>query len=347
MGALAAILDRAFSIGIERDWVVVLCLSPSEGIQSFAARLRDTNVTMSLIYLVCKVSAPAIAGFVIPLLSKSSKNLNPSAQEMKVPCFVVGALNVVALVAEFVCTERIHALVPGLAIKKRNCNVQQSTQHDPGLKIQKDKSNALALSSFRVYMSQSVAFFGLGLAVLNLNPLTFGNGIMATYLLSRGMVLEHVGALRGIACAIGLLGTAMYRFLSVKQITLEAIATCGISFQFVCVVISLMSVWCMSRRALSLILLTGGVCLSRIGLWIFSVATTQLQQERVPENARAIVGGFQESINAFFNFAAFGLGTFFPDPDNFDVFIVTSALSVGVGLVLTFTGFARSNESNS
>jgi solute carrier family 40 (iron-regulated transporter), member 1 len=386
-GALAATMDRAFSIAIERDWVVVVCHAPTEGMSKrgvgdeavdlvFPSRLSDTNIMMRIIYLVCKVSAPAIAGFFIPLLSRSrGQDRNPTGSQMKLPCVFVGALTMSALFVEYICTTQIYESIPALAFKRlrkeddislrykqsgnqnivgsREMTLENQDIEDNncvGLDRQRRRShvlkppNALELSSFRVYISQSVALFGLALAVLNINPLTFGNGIMTTYLLSRGMALERVGLLRGLSAAVGFFGTLTYKFLYIQKISLEAIATYGVASQFLFVVVSLFSVLFASHTRTSLILLTGGECLSRIGLWTFDIAVTQLQQERVPESSRAIVGGFQESIDAFCNLAAFGLGIAYPDPDDFFIFVVTSALSVGIALVLTIAGLTRTSS---
>lgn len=364
MGAWAAIMDRAFLVAIERDWVVVLCQTSTGTVetadaaeQSFAYKLGDTNVTMKQIDLGCKVAAPAIAGFLIPLLSKSGHELNPSGNELKAACAFIGALNGMALLVEYICSGMVYELIPPLASKRlgvvetgsdeeksddRSCDrwddLQGSSNQGSTLL---DRGNIcrrlLVPTSLKIYFSQSIAMLGLGLAFLYMNPLTFGNGILMAYLLSRGVAMQRVGVLRGIASVIGLLGTHMYRFLTSRQISLESIAMSSIFYQFLCFVVCLISLL-VTSQSISLLLLIGGVCLSRIGLWTFDIAVTQIQQERIPENFRGVVGGAQEALNAFFTLASFGLGIICQDPEDFYVFVVAGALSVCIAVVLVFSG---------
>jgi iron-regulated transporter 1 len=85
----------------------------------------------------------------------------------------------------------------------------------------------------------------------------------------------------------------------------------------------------------SLALLIAGVCLSRIGLWVFDIAVTQLQQEQIPDGVRIRVGAVQSSMNAFFTLASFATGFLFPDPAKFHVFVASAFFSVSLA-ALTF-----------
>jgi hypothetical protein len=99
LGAVAQVMDQGFLISIERDWVVVLSeaaslsltktsrtnddghetikntkdLSTNDEVDTvFSQWLSQTNVAMKQIDLCCKVAAPAVAGFLLPLLTVST-----------------------------------------------------------------------------------------------------------------------------------------------------------------------------------------------------------------------------------------------------------------------------------
>jgi iron-regulated transporter 1 len=355
LGASAQVVDQGFLVAIERDWVVVLCQSAADSLLSHEEQsdeeiinnrelylsqwLCETNVSMKQIDLSCKVAAPAVAGFLIPFLS--------SQNDFRLVCILIGAINVAALIVEWLCTARIYQLIPDLALKnvqpdygrKSHGSMDDDDEND---EISEMSAQVLPMEQrfwgswitggLRKFFEQPCAAAGLGLALLYLNSLTFGNGIMQTYLLFRGMKLESVGVLRGIASAIGLLGTFVYRF-SVNRMSLESTGMWSVSYQFTCLTISLFSLSLMNDN-LVLSLLVTGVCLSRIGLWVFDISVTQLQQQEIPGEIRGEVGGVQQSLNAFFNVMSYTLGIFFPDPNDFPIYVTAACVSVGLATLL-------------
>ena len=94
----------------------------------------------------------------------------------------------------------------------------------------------------------------------------------------------------------------------------------------------------------SLTLFIFGVISSRIGLWVFDVAITQLMQMYIPANVRGVVGGVQKALNSFFGMFAFVLGLLFPTPSQFDIFVLCGYICVGTALILYAVGiwFRRS-----
>lgn len=170
------------------------------------------------------------------------------------------------------------------------------------------------------------------LASRYLNALTFG-GLMTGFLVWRGMHLETVGVWRGISAAVGLAGTFVYHF-SVKRTTLVSTGMWSVVYQFLCISLSFASLF-VEDYNLSIIMLIGGVCASRVGLWVFDIAVTQLMQEFIPAGVRGVVGGTQQSLNAFFQLLSFGLGLVFPDPRQFHIYV-----SAGYGAVSTMNGIS-------
>ncbi|GAX15983.1 solute carrier family 40 (iron-regulated transporter), member 1 [Fistulifera solaris] len=326
-GSLAQLLDRAFLVAIERDWVVVL--SQAAGEEHFQRFLSDTNVTMKQIDLSCKVVAPGIAGLLISMIGN-----------LKWACLVVGGINLAALFVEYSCTTKVYALIPALSFPKHDLEPQHETDESC---VVEENTGSPSLTNItcplwlpynlRIYLEQPSSPGGIGLAFLYANALTFGNGIMTSYLLYRGMPMDVVGILRGIASAIGLLGTVVYSY-SVVFLSLEATACWSVTFQCACLAVALVSVSLVSSDKSAEAMLVSSVSLSRIGLWVFDIAVTQMQQQEIPEHIRGLVGGVQHAMNAFFTILSFALGFVFPDPRQFQYFVLCGFTSVFFAAVL-------------
>lgn len=165
---------------------------------------------------------------------------------------------------------------------------------------------------------------------------------MTAYLVWRGMRLETIGVWRGVSSAVGLLGTCAYGYSS-KHATLVFTGMWSITFQFLCVTASYASLF-VEDYDLSLSLLIVGVCCSRIGLWVFDMSVTQLMQETVPDGVRGVVGGVQQSLNAFFGLLSFGLGMIFPKPSDFHVLVAAGYGGIALAVLLYGFGVCRRDE---
>jgi len=76
------------------------------------------------------------------------------------------------------------------------------------------------------------------------------------------------------------------------------------------------------------IMLIAGVCFSRIGLWVFDISVTQLMQLHIPPPVRGLIGGVQQSLNAFFTVIIYVAGLFISDPKYFKRFAFLSYAGV-------------------
>ena len=195
-GAAVRVLDQAFTVAIERDWVVEMSRASAEADRSaekgpqvvndasqqsttsaFPLYLAEMNVTMKQIDLSCKVVGPALAGLLLPLVSSQSMG-QTSTHGLEWGCLLVGLLNTLALVVEYICTAKIYDIVPSLAYKQE---MQQ------GSKCHSDDDASVAQGSLpwfhfcitrelRVYLEQPIALEGISLSLL------YGNG----YVMLRG-----------------------------------------------------------------------------------------------------------------------------------------------------------------
>jgi len=300
-----------------------------------------------------------LAGFFIAAFDTDDVN---SSVELSGAALLIGALNVACLVVEWFCTAKIYELIPALSLKEikdpKLANGQEKEEKPKSSasptthlelaesSLEENKGNTCRFfqvpTGWKIYMEQPVAWGGLALALLYLNILCFG-AIMTAYLVWRGMHLETIGVWRGISAVIGLLGTFAFNY-SVSKVSIELTGMWSILFQFLCLTISYASLF-VKNYMISLSMLIGGVCASRIGLWVFDIAIKQLMQEHVAESVRGVVGGIQQSLHAFFSLLMYALGVFYPDPKEFFILVATGYLCVGIAsLMYGFGIYLRRNE---
>uniref|UniRef100_A0A7S2K5D9 Solute carrier family 40 member n=1 Tax=Leptocylindrus danicus TaxID=163516 RepID=A0A7S2K5D9_9STRA len=308
---------------------------------------------MKQIDLSCKIIAPALAGGLV------------ATGDLRFTAAAVGVLNFLSIIVEYSCTEMIYKVTPRFASK--NASVRQAqngnyksnnltnSQHNQNGNGDHSNGEEGVISSgannddgwcclmkilkqdgmLKTYFQQPIAAGGVALSLLYLNILTFGS-IMTAYLVFRGVRMDVIGTLRGISCAIGLLGTVAFHF-SAARISLEATGLWAIILQFICLSVSYYSLF-VTDNYWSLFMLISGVCASRIGLWVFDISISQLMQEMVAEEVRGVVGGVQNSLNAMLGLLAYALGMLFPDPKEFHIYVVTGFSAVGVAMLLWFFG---------
>lgn len=184
LGSIARILDRGFVVAIERDWIVVMSklTSPTYGSSSSLSDssmpgeaerqwLSTTNVTMKQIDLSCKVVAPAIAGFFIAAFDDGTDPRHGG--DLSGAAVLVGLVNALALVVEYICTARIYSLIPDLATKappRPSSRVNLHEIHSDNLPeiptIGCGMCKVTIPESLELYFEQSVAPGGLALSLL-------------------------------------------------------------------------------------------------------------------------------------------------------------------------------------
>jgi solute carrier family 40 (iron-regulated transporter), member 1 len=121
----------------------------------------------------------------------------------------------------------------------------------------------------------------------------------------------------------------------------------SILYQLVFVSVSFAALFMTDAKqyTLSMVLLVGGVCLSRIGLWVFAMTVAQLMQEFIPDGFRGVVGGTQQSLNAFFQLSSFALGLLFPDPRDFPIYVAAGYAAVCSAALAFYLGiYLRRDE---
>jgi Ferroportin1 (FPN1) len=188
-GPLAQILDKAFLVTIERDWVVVMGeqvqnlkqVGSSSINQPSRTWLSETNVFMKQIDLSCRVAAPSFAGLVIgaSVAGRTENHADIGNEKLAFAAFLIGLLNGLSLIVEYCCTAHIYQLIPALAVK-RAVVVPVKTQHsdddrledsnDVGVTQSRNKTTsccAIALPfGLEIYLAQPISWAGVSLALL-------------------------------------------------------------------------------------------------------------------------------------------------------------------------------------
>lgn len=361
LGAIASVLDSGFLVAVERDWIVVMSRAAAHVADNHELRgngnqekhqknqnlwLSDTNIFMRQIDLSCKIVAPFFAGIFVALFNDGTHPQH--GYDLRGAALLVGGLNALALVVEYICTAKIYNDIPDLALKSAVPTSSQESSNCKGTGAEKSTvpHNKTTLGiplcvslkvpeSLVIYFQQPICWAGFSLALLYLNVvLTFG-GIMTAYLVWRGMSLQAIGLWRGVSSAAGLAGTFIYHFMAKKRDLIE-VGMFSVSFQLLCLTSCYASLF-VDNRTISFAMLIAGVCFSRIGLWVFDISVTQLMQQHIPAPIRGLVGGVQKSLNAFFTLVTFSVGLFFSDPRYF--YIYSSIAFAGVALAAIFYGF--------
>jgi iron-regulated transporter 1 len=369
LGAVAMILDSGFLVAVERDWIVVMSIVAASNSQKGSIKekeesaqkawLSDTNVRMRQIDLSCKILAPAISGMYIALVDDGTSHNH--GYNLRGAVFMVGGVNVAALIVEYICVAKIYYEIPELALnamgerteEKKNMEIESKStaEGEEEERHAKGTSKPKFLVDLEMYFEQSICWAGFALSLLYLNvTLTFGN-ITTVYLVWRGVGMEAIGFWRGVAAAAGLAGTFVYHALA-KKIGLVDIGMMSVTFQFVCLTMAFGSLFAHDTDVFFVTFVTS-LCFSRIGLWVFDISVTQLMQLHIPPPVRGLVGGVQQSINASFTVISYVVGLFISDPENFTIYasisfggVMLAAIFYGLMVFTRRRTFGSSKDDN-
>lgn len=191
-GSVARVLDQAFTVAMERDWVVEMSqatanasheeltvnhsLAASDSCSNhttwpsidstFQQCLTEMNVTMRQIDLSCKVIGPAVAGLLLPLVSSKVSSDTP-AGGLEWGCLFVGCLNTVSLLVEYLCTYKIYHLVPSLSATDRPNKKTCDPEVSGGPTV--SWADGCFCRELQMYWRQPVSGHGLSLALLYCN----------------------------------------------------------------------------------------------------------------------------------------------------------------------------------
>eukprot|EP00537_Pseudo-nitzschia_pungens_P006155 CAMPEP_0172368488 /NCGR_PEP_ID=MMETSP1060-20121228/27480_1 /TAXON_ID=37318 /ORGANISM="Pseudo-nitzschia pungens, Strain cf. cingulata" /LENGTH=360 /DNA_ID=CAMNT_0013093093 /DNA_START=161 /DNA_END=1243 /DNA_ORIENTATION=- len=329
---MAGVLDQIFTIIIERDLLVVLSECARDEEHSQSTWLSKTNASMEQISLAAKVMISVLI----------------FQENFQYTCLAVGSVSALAWTIEHVCITKIFRIIPTLGQQKDDSSCVDSLDLTNSIRSERDHRIEEDISTqgdqwpLRIYIEQPGAPAGISFALLFSNCVTFGNGLLSAYLLNRSMKARTIGVLRGISSGVGLLGTFVYtisiRLLSLETTGLWGVASQATSLGIATVFLSLDHNEDTTSNDIFLYLFIASVVSSRLGLWVFDVTVTQLQQHETPEQYRCLVGSVQEALNSLFNIVANIIGLLFTHPDQFIYISACGFMSVTLAFVFFFFG---------
>eukprot|EP00002_Diphylleia_rotans_P014498 TRINITY_DN2826_c0_g1_i4.p1 TRINITY_DN2826_c0_g1~~TRINITY_DN2826_c0_g1_i4.p1 ORF type:complete len:419 (+),score=69.45 TRINITY_DN2826_c0_g1_i4:170-1426(+) len=312
LGMTSDVSSMARSIIIGNDWVVTVANNDK-------ALLTDLNSMMRRIDLVCKLAAPLASGFIMAYTSSS------------VSCIYILSWNVLSAIPEYWLLKSLFLATPSLQKEKIKSTDTESSELPSGLMQS-------TVYGFRTFYNQSCFLAFTSLAVLYFTVLSFGY-VMTGYVYWTGMSEDYIASSRGVAALMGVMGTYTYPYMS-RRLGLQKTALVSIWFQLSMLLLPLSSPL-LKDETLAVNMLMIGVIISRVGLWTFDLAITQIVQESVAVKVQGVVNGTHRSLANLLDMMAYVLSIALPDPNQFDILILISFCSVFIAAVLYTTYYAR------
>ena len=259
LAAIASIGAALTHTAVSADWIPSLFHSE--------ARVR-VNGRMKQIDLACEIVAPLLAGLIlgIDLFEIHSFGF-----------LTVALLNVFSFFFEY-------RVVRGLYADAKNALVKTNRADSPSESFQ---------SRWKKFFAQAAAPTMLGYALLWLTVMTPHGAVLTSFLSSTWHLDETtLGFFRGGGALCGLIAAlAVPRLLRVIEI--RFLGFLFVAFEAICVLLSTFAMQFGSTAYLSMLLL---ICLSRFGLYGYSICEIQLRQNLVPEHLRGEMTGALTSI---------------------------------------------------
>ena len=158
---------------------------------------------------------------------------------------------------------------------------------------------------------------------------------MTAYLTWRGVDPAVVGASRGAGAIFGLVGTVVYpQLLRCNGGSVERAGLYSVWLFWICLVPGLVMFYIAGESNVSDYTVLSVMVVSRVGLWAFDLAVTQIMQEYISEEDRGIVNSTQTATMQVFSCVILLGGLIFSEPKQFIV-LVTFSIFVVLAACLT------------
>jgi iron-regulated transporter 1 len=330
---LATFSALVSKLSVENHWAVSL----SNGIREDLVQL---NSQMRRIDLSCKIMAPMFSGLLMTWYSPAVSGCT------------VALINVLAWPIEAIC---LRAVFADPWCRRKLLNSSRDVGSTPLTRTPAHYETAPSQSTdgdmqgeaWSLYFSQKGLWqSALALAMLHLTVLSFDQQ-MTAYVVILGVSPAVISVYRGVGEIFGLAATFAAPWL-VKALGWSSAysAFLFIWIQLACLTPSAIGASDWAKDSLpalvSASLLNGGVGVSRLGLWGFDLAVSQMLQEQIdPPSARGAVMGVQKSLEASFGTLAALSGIVFPAADQFQYLAFGSWMAVCSAALLHTSTLAR------
>ncbi|RLN53396.1 hypothetical protein BBJ29_004269 [Phytophthora kernoviae] len=315
-GGVGQVLNDAQTLGIERDWVVVIA-GPDDSVT-----LANLNTTMRRIDLSCKILGPMAFGLIVDFAGTDATT------RAMVGAAVVGLWNLISTPLEYYMTRDIYRLVPELAVR-----VSKEEVHVKGEKVSPTSNDAElgTLSRYAKmwgnYVKHPVFLVSFSFCALYMTILS-GGALNVAYLKWRGVSNSLLGASQGAGALAGLVGTVVFPHLISGMKRVERVAVLSVWVFWLCLAPVLLAFLLAGESVVSDYLMLGCVVISRAWLWNTDLAETQIMQEWIAPNERGSINSMQTATCQFFFILILFAGVVFHDPRQFEALVVFSLAAV-------------------
>ncbi|EGZ25300.1 hypothetical protein PHYSODRAFT_311840 [Phytophthora sojae] len=331
-GGVGQVLNDAQTLGIERDWVVVIA-----GVDN-SAELAKLNTTMRRIDLSCNILGPMAFGFIVDFAG------NDATTRAMVGAAVVGLWNLISTPLEYYMTHDIYRLVPALAVRTPH---EDETKGEPSSASTADLgAMARYAKMWSDYVKHPVFLVSFSFCALYMTILS-GGALNTAYLKWRGISNALLGASRGAGALTGLVGTLIFPTLRSKMKRVERIAVLSVWLFWLCLAPVLLAFLFTGESIVSDYVMLTCVVVSRTWLWSTDLAETQIMQEWIAPNQRGSINSMQTATYQFFYILILLSGVVFHDPHQFEalvVFSLTAVLASAVGFTYWGIKYGRHRE---
>lgn len=334
-GGVGQVLSEAQTLGIERDWVVII--AQDHGADR-SASLAQLNTTLRRIDLACKLLGPLAFGVIMDFAGR-----DPSTRAM-IGSATVAIWNGLSTPLEYFLTRDIYELVPGLATKEEGSD---STSKEEGVHQRDPAEDQSTLSRYAGmwgnYSRHPVFLLSFSYCALYMTVLDNGS-LNTAYLKWRGVPDSLLGSSRGAGAVFGLLGTVLFPYLRRAVSRLERVAVLSIWLFWLFLTPVLVTFMVAGESRLSDYVMLCCMVGARMWLWSADLAETQLMQEWVEPNRRGAINAMQTATYQLFYMLIQGVGVVFHNPRQFEVlvfFSVATVFAAAVGFTLWDVHYGR------
>lgn len=298
-GCIAATMSMITDISKKKDWIVVIATSHN-------LNLTDINSVVKRISLLCNIVAPFIVTSIISLFG------------IQICMCVISIWNVISFFPEWMSLLLVYRITPNLAVK--------STTNEP-----KESSSMILLTGWKNYFIQTVTLPSIAYIFLYFTVLS-NSALLISFLVSVQISELSITIFVTLTAIFGVVST----FIAPYFVKIGGLVYGGFSslwFQFISLFIGLLFFflgfnilqykWC-------IYLFLAMIIVSRIGLWGFDLAESEIMQIGVKESSRGKINAIESSLSKIAEIGMYLLGIFVADPN---YFVILAFASVGCVLI--------------
>ncbi|GMF63790.1 unnamed protein product [Phytophthora fragariaefolia] len=330
-GGVGQVLSEAQTLGIERDWVVIIAQN-SGG--ECSATLASLNTILRRIDLACKLLGPLAFGVIMDFAGD-----DPTTRAM-IGASTVAIWNAFSTPLEYFMTRDIYNLVPELAVKEPDTSNDEDQQQSA---VDNKSTLSRYAAMWRNYSQHPVFLLSFSYCALYMTILDNGS-LNTAYLKWRGVPDSLLGSSRGAGAVFGLLGTMLFPYLRRTISRLERVAVLSIWLFWLCLAPVLVAFLLAGESRVSDYVMLCCMVGARVWLWSADLAETQIMQEWIEPSRRGAINAMQTATYQLFYMLIQLMGVVFHDPREFEAlvfFSIATVLAAAVGFTVWDVRFGR------